>query len=227
MSAATGRVRRDGLPAMLLFVAVPFGSLLLGMAAHPAGIIDSEEEIRERTAHWRPLAARAAEEAGVPVDLLLALVATESSGRPRATSPSGAVGLAQLLPSTAYGTAALLGVPDPGALDLYDPAVNLRLGAAYLGEQMRSFGNDAALALAAYHRGPGDPAAWRRAAPGRSGIDLLRSHAPPKTRAYVLLVLARRRWFQEPKPAAPVPPLGTPGAPPPSAIGLSTGTRGF
>jgi len=42
------RVRRDGLPAMLLFVAVPFAALFLAMGAHPAGLIDTEDEIRSR-----------------------------------------------------------------------------------------------------------------------------------------------------------------------------------
>jgi hypothetical protein len=83
------RVRRDGLPAMLAFVTVPFAALFLAMAAHPAGLLDSEREIRERTEGWRPKATAAAREAGVPLDLLLALVATESSGRDRARARRG------------------------------------------------------------------------------------------------------------------------------------------
>jgi soluble lytic murein transglycosylase len=181
---------------MLLFVAVPFAALFLAMGAHPAGLIDTEEEIRARTESWRPLAARAADEAGVPVDLLLALVATESSGREGATSGSGAMGLTQLMPPTAMGVAA--GIPglDPEGLDYYEPALNLRLGAAHLGAELRAFGEDAALALAAYHRGSAGPAAWRRESPGRPGIEIVRDRAPPVTRAYVERVLLRRKWFQ-------------------------------
>jgi soluble lytic murein transglycosylase len=194
---------------MLLFVAAPFAAVLLGMGLHPAGLLDSEEEVRARTEAWRPMAGKAAAEAGVPVDLLLALVATESSGRPGARSGAGAVGLTQLLPGTALGKAAEIGVEDPEALDLYDPAVNLRLGAHYLGEQMRAFGGDPALALAAYHRGPGEPAAWRRAAPaGRTGIDIVREKASPATRGYVERALARRAWFAAPPAAPAVAPRG-------------------
>jgi soluble lytic murein transglycosylase len=191
-------------------VAAPFAALLLGMGLHPAGLIDSEEEVRARTDGWRPLAKTAAAEAGVPLDLLLALVATESSGRPRALSGSGAMGLTQLVPGTALGKAAELQIENPEALDLYDPVVNLRLGAHYLGEQLRDFGGDPALALAAYHRGPGGPAGWRRAsAPGRPGIEVVRDRAPAVTRAYVERVLARRRWFEERgPPVAPKTPGG-------------------
>ena len=199
------RVRRDGLPAMLAFVAVPFAALLLAMGAHPAGLIDSEDEIRARTETWRPRAAAAAAEAGVPLDLLLALVSAESSGRPGAASGAGALGLTQLMPGTARGMAARMPGLDPASLDLLDPDVNLRIGAAVLADELRTFGNDPALALAAYHRGPGDPQAWRRSMPGRKGIDVVREKAPPATRAYVETVLSRRRWFAAPRPAsAPV-----------------------
>jgi len=202
VSRRGARVRRDGLPAMLLFVAAPFAAVVLGMGLHPAGLLDSETEIRERTEAWRPLARPAAAQAGVPLDLLLALVATESSGRPRATSGSGACGLTQLLPGTARGVAAQLGDPDPEGVDVYDPAVNLRLGAHYLAEQLRDFGGDPALALAAYHRGPGEPTAWRRSSPpGRKGIDVVRERAPAATRGYVERALARRKWFEEPPKA--------------------------
>lgn len=195
MSRPPGRVRRDGLPAMLLFVASPFGALLLGALAHPAGILDSEEEIFARTERWRPLAAPAAAEAGVPLDLLLALVATESSGRSGATSRADACGLTQILPATAREVAASLGSPAPGAAECYDPRTNLRLGAAYLAWQIRHFAGDEALGLAAYHRGRRDPDRWRAEDPDRPGIEVVREKAPPVTRAYVDRVLERRVWF--------------------------------
>jgi len=198
-------LRRDGFPAIFLFVLVPFGALCVGMAAHPLQILDSEAEIRGRTEAWRVPAEAAARAAEVPADLLLALVATESSGRPRATSGAGAVGLAQLLPSTALGEAARLGIASPESLDLFDPAVNLRLGAAYLRDQLRAFGGDEALALAAYHSGPGTPAAWRRDDPSATGLALLRARGTPRTRAYVERVLRRREWFRPP-PSAPAGP---------------------
>lgn len=205
---------------MLLFVASPFAALFLAMGAHPVGLIDSEDEIRERTETWRPQAARAAAEAGVPVDLLLALVATESSGRPSATSSSGAAGLTQLMPPTARGMAARTPGLDPDELDLYEPGVNLRLGARVLADEMRTFDQDAALALAAYHRGSAEPAAWRRDLPDRAGIEVVRDRAPDRTRAYVERVLARRKWFSARKPAGGTAPPGAG-----TGIGTDRGTR--
>lgn len=93
---------------------------------------------------WTPVAEKVANEVGVPVDIFLRLVDTESKWNPKATSSAGARGLAQLMPDTAK----YLGVnPD-------DPYENLTGGARYLKEQYAKFGNWR-LALAAYNAGPG------------------------------------------------------------------------
>ena len=66
----------------------------------PGGIVASAK----RTAHWRPLIEAAAKRHGVDPDVLEAIVLLESAGRPdamAAPTPDTAVGLAQILPSTA------------------------------------------------------------------------------------------------------------------------------
>jgi soluble lytic murein transglycosylase-like protein len=88
-------------------------------------------------------ARAAARKHGVPEDLFLRLVTQESGWNPRARSPKGAMGLAQLMPQTAR----VLRV-DPS-----DPHQNLEGGARYLALQYRSFGSWR-LALAAYNAGP-------------------------------------------------------------------------
>ena len=89
------------------------------------------------------LARAAARRHGVPEDLFARLVQQESAWNPRAVSPKGAIGLAQLMPQTAR----LLRV------DPHDPAQNLDGGARYLAMQYRAFGNWPH-ALAAYNAGP-------------------------------------------------------------------------
>ena len=79
-------------------------------------------------------------------DFLKAVARAESSFRPDATSPSGAMGVMQLMPATAT----YLGVTDP-----YDPEQNIMGGARLLREFMDQF-NDVSLALAAYNAGPGN-----------------------------------------------------------------------
>jgi len=77
-------------------------------------------------------------------ELVLAVVAVESSGRPDARSPKNAQGLMQLMPETAA---------DLGVTDALDPVQNLQGGMRHLRRLIDRFAGDLTLALAAYNAG--------------------------------------------------------------------------
>lgn len=109
----------------------------------------SAEEVRETVR----LVQRYAAEAGVDPLLVLAVIQVESRFDRFAVSPRGAVGLMQLLPATAQPLAEELGLEWTSDDLLFDPEVNIRLGARYLRHLVERFDNlDAA--LAAFHAGP-------------------------------------------------------------------------
>lgn len=84
----------------------------------------------------------------VPAALLIAMAKVESDFNPNVVSGAGAIGLMQLMPSTAAG----LGVSDP-----YDPYQNIMGGAKYIAqniEQFKNYSNGLELAIAAYNAGP-------------------------------------------------------------------------
>lgn len=92
--------------------------------------------------------------------LALALTRQESAFNAAAVSSSGALGLMQLLPSTARDVATKLGVPFIQDKLTRDPAYNVQLGSQYLTDMLRRFGGSYELAAAAYNAGPNRVARW-------------------------------------------------------------------
>ncbi|MFN8548456.1 MAG: lytic transglycosylase domain-containing protein [Candidatus Eisenbacteria bacterium] len=126
--------------------------------ANLTGVPDLPDEELERASRLFDL----------PVNLLRAVVLTESGGRASATSSKGATGYMQLMPATAK---------EMGATDPKDPWENIWAGAKYLSRQLTRFGR-VDHALAAYNAGPGNVAR-------HDGIPPF-----PETQAYVKKVLA-------------------------------------
>jgi len=86
---------------------------------------------------------------GIDPELAFRLVKLESDFNPRATSPVGAVGLTQVMPSTARYY-----VKDVSRENLYRPQVNLEVGFRYLSGLVKEYHGDVKLALLVYNRGP-------------------------------------------------------------------------
>ena len=157
-----GRVGRAGRAAVAL-TAAAFLLLTVGAAlAQPAPGAPGHASVGDQAAVDRSgYAARygigeelagqvmaAARAEGVEVPLAFGLVQVESRFNPDATSPSGAAGLTQILPSTAR-------VLDPNVeiSDLHDPEVNLHLGLRLLAGLLDHYGGDRWRALLAYNLG--------------------------------------------------------------------------
>lgn len=98
----------------------------------------------EKAKKWQGLIKRYAQESGVPIGLINAVIEQESGFDEKAVSRVGAIGLMQLMPSTAEG----LGV------DPFDPAENIRGGVSYLRSLLTQYGGNVSLSLAAYNAGP-------------------------------------------------------------------------
>lgn len=119
----------------------------------------------------RPAFVQAARETGVRLDLLTAVAHVESRFDPQARSGAGAVGLLQLMPTTA------------AALH-YDPeetSANVMAGALYLRQLLDRFGQTR-LALAAYNAGP-------------TAVDLRGATSNAETTAYVARVQALQERY--------------------------------
>lgn len=85
---------------------------------------------------------------GIDPDLAFQLVQLESDFNPRATSRVGAVGLVQVMPSTAIQFDRTV-----TRQKLYDPRTNLRIGFRYLRRLIDAYDGNVRLALLAYNLG--------------------------------------------------------------------------
>lgn len=124
--------------------------------------------------------------------LACALIEAESAGNPEAVSGAGALGLMQLLPSTAREVALRHGWPPPRPAELLDPLTNIRLGCAHLMELLEHYEGREERAVAAYNAGIAAVDRWERQAPGRSPLRFIDGAAYAETRAYLRRVLAHR-----------------------------------
>lgn len=104
-----------------------------------------EADLPIRFRNLKAIVTEVSKEVGFNPALAAAIIMTESEFKVRAISPKGAIGLMQMLPSTAR----LFGVKNP-----FDPRENIRAGLLYLRALWQQFGS-LELALAAYNAGPG------------------------------------------------------------------------
>ncbi|WP_437720407.1 lytic transglycosylase domain-containing protein [Sorangium sp. So ce861] len=136
-----------------------------------------------------PYAEHAREAARIyslPVELIVAVMKVESGFDPGAVSRAGAMGLMQLMRATAQ---------DMRVVDPFDPRQNVLGGARHLRILVNAYGGDLALALAAYHAGPGTVARYGGVPPY------------PETYRYITRVIALYHLYRDRGiPPAPSPP---------------------
>ena len=111
----------------------------------------------------------------MPPAFLLAVIHAESNFDRHAVSHKGAVGLMQLMPATARWMA-----PGISRRQLFDPALNIELGARYLRYLANRYDGDAEKILIAWNAGPGR---------------LDRGQVPGETRVFVRRVRSLHRHY--------------------------------
>ena len=92
--------------------------------------------------------------------LILSIIRQESAFDPEAVSSAGAVGLMQLLPSTARIVSRKLDMRRFRRTMLFEPDINVMLGTKYFSDLLERYHGDVVFALAGYNAGEGRVDKW-------------------------------------------------------------------
>jgi len=99
-----------------------------------------------------------AREYNVEPELIASVINVESSYNKYSLSNKGAVGLMQILPSTAKWVCKRIGKEEE-KIDLFEPSINIQIGSYYLSYLLNYFGSED-LAICAYNAGMGNVKKW-------------------------------------------------------------------
>ncbi|UTG94128.1 tetratricopeptide repeat protein [Geobacter sulfurreducens] len=157
----------------------------------------------------------------IPEELIYGLIKAESGFSPVALSPVGAVGLMQLMPSTAKGMVNGSSPANGISARLTDPTFNVGLGVRHLKDLLKQYNGNVVSAVAAYNAGSRPVDRWRRSLAGLREDEFIENIPYYETREYVKKVLTfaevYRRLY---RPAAPalafLPPVSAPEPPQPA-----------
>ncbi|MEJ2609609.1 MAG: transglycosylase SLT domain-containing protein [Candidatus Thiodiazotropha sp.] len=116
-------------------------------------------ELRFPLTHRKTIMGQAKDH-GIDSAWIYAILRQESAFISDAKSPAGARGLMQLMPKTATQVAKELKQLPPNLNDLFQPEVNIKLGAGYLNKIYHQLQENPVLATAAYNAGPHRVKSW-------------------------------------------------------------------
>lgn len=120
--------------------------------------------------------------------IVLSIVREESRFNPEAKSPAGAIGLMQLMPSTAKRFDSILKININNMHDIFDVEKNLKIGIYYLNYLIKEFGSYA-YAIAAYNAGEQTVKRWTQNSNYKSVDEFIEDIPYIETKNYVKRVI--------------------------------------
>ncbi|NLI89947.1 MAG: lytic transglycosylase domain-containing protein [Epulopiscium sp.] len=93
--------------------------------------------------------------------LIYSIIRAESDFDSNAVSNRGAKGLMQIMDKTGEWAASEISLAEFSKDQLFDPAINIRIGCWYIAKLINQYDGDVATALAAYNAGTGNVYKWK------------------------------------------------------------------
>ena len=124
--------------------------------------------------------------------LIASIIRQESGFEPATVSNAGAVGIMQIMPNEAPRIASAAGLEAPTRNQLFDPRINIAVGAAEFAQKRAAMNGNDILAIAAYNAGEDAVGRWLAATPLDDGDLFVESIPYNETRLYVKTVTRNR-----------------------------------
>lgn len=160
-----------------------------------AGISNKADRIKTESLFypypWKKEVCAAAGRTGIPDGMIWSVMKQESKFRENAVSRSGALGLMQLMPSTAIEEMRSL---DIRSSEFTDPENNILIGASYFARLSRKFKGDLPRVIAAYNAGMMPVIRWNTLSAG-DWVEWIEEIPYPETREFVKAVLQNREMY--------------------------------
>ena len=176
-----------------IFLGLLLGVLLL------AGYVVQSDVFQKKYVYPYPhqtIIARYAGEYRIENSLVAGVIMSESKFQNEVHSDRGAIGLMQLMPSTAKWIAEQL--EDSYDMEkLHEPEMNIRFGTWYLSSLKQEFAGNEVLMLAAYNAGRGNVRSWMEEYGWDGSFSDIRQIPFAETREYVARVLKNKERYQK------------------------------
>lgn len=121
--------------------------------------------------------------------LVLSLIRQESGFNPMARSRTDALGLMQVMPKVARKIANDSKISFKENTELFDPDLNLKIGARELQNRIKEFKGNLVLAIASYNAGSDPVQGWKKRRKNKDMIEFIEEIPFEETRSYVRLIL--------------------------------------
>ncbi len=137
-----------------------------------------------------------AEKTGVSPWLIYSIMRQESAFDPQARSLVDAMGLLQLMPALAQNLAKQNGIEYKQPEDLFEPKINISLGALELKNLLKHYKNNSILAVAAYNANSKAIQGWLKTRLRPDPIEFIEEIPYEETRSYVKLVFRNFVFYE-------------------------------
>lgn len=139
---------------------------------------------------------KASAKSGVPAEFILSIIRQESAFDSEARSPADAFGLMQLLPNIAKQLAKQNSLEYQEALDLFNPEINIPLGAFELKTLMKKYDNQFILAVSGYNANDSAIRGWLKTRYRQDPVEFIEEVPYEETRTYIKLVMRNYVFYR-------------------------------